>query len=104
MKTIPEAVAAHEVALAFVAQHFGLESVWYELVAHLECPWVEHPSTVGLWGGNEEGLFDPDDLEYEADKYGTARWETDEYTLFHVYNNGSKEAWLFTNSFKVELE
>jgi hypothetical protein len=102
---IPEAVAAHEAALEAVAKHFGIESVWYELVPHLDCRWVERDHEVGFWPADFKGEIDPDYPEYGDERLGRdARWETDEYTLFHIYNNGMKEAWLFTNALKVVTE
>lgn len=90
-----------------IMDHFGLDydhgCLIRDYTAH---PWAEMCGGPCFWPVGYD-LQDPEDEDYdemdgEGELYGTSKWVSGTLTMFIVYNNGEKMAWVFSNDLKVE--
>lgn len=90
------AIESYEKARKGLAQMFGLDDLWYNVISCDTVPWCDYGDTYGSVGYGCEEMSYGFDAEYSFDVYGTSRWvsKCDEYTLF-VGENGSGECHMY---------
>jgi len=80
-----------------ICRYFNCSGILGDIEMHLDKKWTdfdEEFETVA-WGA--------DKIEYEAEIWGTSRWETDEHVMFCVSNDCGGEVFLiFSKSNKKE--
>ena len=101
--TVTEALDALAIAEKVVAEHFGLETLAHDLVDFRGHPWAETENKEIIWwyDTTPEEDIDPEDPLFSSEQWRDFRWETNEYTLFYVYEDGYREARVYENACKL---
>lgn len=108
MQSLKDALAARQAAEAEIFEHFNLSvtSLGYPIEDLTDEEWSIHtapntPPGPPSWCRSEDSS-DRFFCYQAEDIYGTSYWETKEYTLCVVWDNGEKRCLLFDNSKKID--
>lgn len=94
-----ELIQSYDKIRTEIATNFGLDSLWYNLIIYVDCPWDGSSREFSWSEDGEDGSYS------SCDVYGTSEWvsKCGNYTLYVGDNGcGDRDMYLFSNANKKE--